>query len=158
MAVDDSKITELRATFDRENSRKESLENKASYFIGVISIIVATICANRSFLGPIEKYYSILGIVILTILTISFLVSIGSCLFMFFPKNYAYPFILKDFNEFEESFEGENEKFKEDLLDAYITSIKTNHTLNDRSVSILNMAKISFIIFFVTLILIVVIL
>lgn len=158
MSIDDSKITELRATFDRENSRKESLENKASYFIGVISIIVTIICTNSSFLGPIEKYYSLLGIAILIILTASFFVSIGSCLFMFFPKKYAYPFILKDFDEFKESFEAENEEFKEDLLDVYITSIKTNHDLNDRLVSILNMAKISFIVFFVTLIIIVVIL
>ena len=158
MTVNDSKITELRATFDRENSRKESLENKASYFIGVISIIVTIICANSSFLHPIEKFYSPLGIILMIILTISFLVSMGSCLYMFFPKNYAYPFILDDFDEFEESFEIENKEFKEDLVDAYITSIKTNHDLNNGLVNILNRAKFSFIIFFVTLIISLVIL
>lgn len=158
MAVDDLKIAELRATFDRENSRKESLENKASYFIGVISIIVTIICANSSFLGPIEKYYSPLGIILIIILTISFLASIGSCLYMFFPKNYAHPFILNDFDKFEESFEVENKEFEEDLIDSYITSIKTNHDLNNGLVGILNIAKFSFIIFFVALVIILVIL
>ena len=34
------KIEELRACFDRETSRKESLQSKASYFLGIISIII----------------------------------------------------------------------------------------------------------------------
>lgn len=70
----------------------------------------------------------------------------------------AHPFILKDFDEFEESFEVENKEFEEDLIDAYITSIKTNHNLNNGLVDILNIVKFSFIIFFVALILILVIL
>lgn len=158
MTIEDSKITELRATFERENSRKESLENKASYFIGVISIIVTIICANGYVLGPIEKYSTPLGIIILIISIISFLLSVGFCLYMFFPKNYAHPFILNDFDKLWDNFEVKEDEFKENLFDKYIVSIKTNHALNDKLVFYLNTAKISFIIFFVTLIIIVVIL
>lgn len=42
--MDDVKLDELRLLFDRENSRKQSLENKASYFLGCISIIMTLIC------------------------------------------------------------------------------------------------------------------
>lgn len=42
------KLEELRLIFERENIRKQNLENKASYFLVVISIIMTIISTYLS--------------------------------------------------------------------------------------------------------------
>lgn len=155
MSRNDSKIDELRACFDRENSRKESLENKASYFLGVVSIVITVICANQSIFVPLDKFFSIGGIVIISVFITSFLLSVGSCAYIFIPKNYSYPFDFKDFDKVSDNFNVESSIFEKKLYYDYMVSISINHNINDDLVGYLNKSIVSFVIFLVSLVLLV---
>lgn len=147
---DNLKLEELRLIFERENTRKQNLENKASYFLVLISIIMTVICTylnQESFLkiSPFE----------IIILLIPFSISIVQCIRIFLPREYYYPFDLKKFNDFENSFK--NEKFKQNLYDQYLTSIDINYKKNNDIMNQLKCSIYSFICFIIFLVLIVVI-
>lgn len=150
------KIDELRACFDRETSRKESLQSKASYFLGIISIIITIISTYFSICKPVFDLNSYLNIGILISLTISFIISIVSCLQIIIPKNYAHPFEFKSYNGFKDSFKIENKKFKDGLYEQYLTSTYTNHKLNDELISKLFIGRISFVCFIIMFIVMVI--
>ena len=129
MKEDDIKIEELRLLFERENLRKQSLENKASYFLGCISIIVTLICtfsksitSNKLFTIPIK-----LGVIIY------FLVSLGFCISIFLPRHYYHPFNLDDYEKLESNFKNNND-FKEKLVKQYLISIHKNYEINEKVV------------------------
>ena len=147
---DNLKLEELRLIFERENTRKQNLENKASYFLVLISIIMTIIC---TYLNP-EIFLKIRPGEII-ILLIPFLISIGQCIRIFLPREYYHPFDLKNFNEFENSFKNEN--FKQALYDQYLTSINVNYNKNNDIMKHLKCSIYSFICFIIFLILIVVI-
>lgn len=149
MAKDNLKLEELRAIFNRENYRKDSLQSKASYFLGVISIVVTIICTNFNLFNPIDKYFSYVGGFILSGLILSFLLSLGFCAYIFLPKNYTHPFDFDNFDESVENLDSKNDELEESLEDQYITSIKTNHDLNNQLVVNLKISVISFLIFLI---------
>lgn len=152
------KIEELRVIFERETSRKQNLENKASYFLVVISIMMTIICTYLNQPGLFFEFnYSSKGIIFI-ISILSFVVSIGLCILIFLPRNYYHPFDLTNFESFENSFKISNDKFEEKLYDQYLVSIHTNHENNDDIVKRLRFSVYSFICFIIMLILSVVIL
>ena len=152
------KIEELRLIFERKNSRKQNLENKASYFLVVISIMMTIICTylNQTSLFP-RFNYSPKGIIFI-ISILSFIVSIGLCILIFLPRNYYHPFDLTIFKNFENSFKIPDDKFEENLYDQYLTSIHANHENNEDIIKRLRYSVYSFICFIILLILSVVIL
>lgn len=143
------KIEELRLLFERENTRKQSLENKASYFLGIVSIIVTI---SSTYLNSNIDFNSNLGIILLIILALSFIICIGQCISIFKPTNYHHPIELKDFNKFENYFKIDDETFEKELVDQYLPSIFTNHAINDKIVLKLRISIYSFICFIITLI------
>lgn len=151
------KIEELRLLFERENTRKQNIENKASYFLGIISIIVTIYCAYLS-LNQHMNFNSNIGMTILILLTLTFTSCILLCISIFLPKDYHHPFKLDDFDEFEEYFKTNDENFEKELIDQYLPTIFTNHATNDKIASRLKTSIYSFICFIITLIISVVIL
>ena len=147
------KLEELRLIFERENTRKQNLENKASYFLVVISIIMTIICTYLNPSGIFAKLNFNLGGIIFIISILSFLISIGLCILIFLPKKYYHPFYLNNFEDFEQSFEISDEEFKKNLYDQYLTSINTNHINNEDIVKQLKYSVYSFICFIILLIL-----
>ena len=146
------KLEELRLIFERENTRKQNLENKASYFLVVISIIMTIICTyfNQPTLFP--KFDILNGIpFILSIL--AFLISIGLCILIFLPRDYYHPFDLESFKDFEESFKLPDNEFEKNLYDQYLTSIHANHEKNDDIAKQLKCSVYFFICFIILLIL-----
>ena len=86
------KLEELRLIFERENIRKQNLENKASYFLVVISIIMTIISTYLSQISLSLKLDIRSMILVLSI--IFFLISIGLCILIFLTRNYYHPFDL----------------------------------------------------------------
>ena len=122
------KLEELRLIFERENTRKQNLENKASYFLVVISIIMTIICTYLNQPSTFAKLNFNLGGIIFLISIMSFLISIGLCILIFLPRDYYHPIDLEKFEDIKESFEIPNDEFEENLYDQYLTSIHVNHT------------------------------
>ncbi|WP_292606690.1 hypothetical protein [Methanobrevibacter sp. UBA188] len=151
------KIEELRLLFERENNRKQNLENKASYFLGIISIITTIICAFSNQIKLIPQINNYFGILILITLIISFSMSIILFISIFLPRDYYHPFDIKDIEKLEKSFKVENEQFNENLFDQYFVSIYTNCEINDKLVVNLKYAIYFFICFIFMIILNVVI-
>lgn len=152
------KLEELRLIFERENNRKQNLENKASYFLVVISIIMTIICTYLNQTNIYAKFnFNLKGIIFLIII-ICFLISIGFCILIFLPRDYYHPFDLESFEDFENSFKISNNKFEENLYDQYLTSIHVNHENNKDLVKRLKYSVYSFISFIILLFLSVVIL
>lgn len=150
------KLEELRLIFERENIRKQNLENKASYFLVVISIIMTIISTYLSQISLSLKLDIRSMILVLSI--IFFLISIGLCILIFLPRNYYHPFDLENFEEFENNFKIRDEEFEEKLYDKYLTSIHINHEKNEDIVKHLKCSIYSFVCFILLLILAVVIL
>lgn len=150
------KLEELRLIFERENTRKQNLENKASYFLVVISIIMTIICAYFSQSSFPE--FDVMNGATFIISTVAFLISIGLCISIFLPRDYYHPFDLRNFEEFKNSFKIPDNEFEENLYDQYMTSIHINHEKNEDIVKQLKYSVYSFICFIVLLILSVVIL
>lgn len=151
------KIEELRLLFERENTRKQNLENKASYFLGIVSIIVTVSCTYLNSNNNVN-FNSNLGVILLFFLILSFLVCIGPCISIFSPTKYHHPINLEDFNKFENYFKKDDKNFKEELIEQYLPSIYTNHATNDKIVLRLKISIYSFICFIITLIISVVVL
>lgn len=78
------KLEELRLIFERENIRKQNLENKASYFLVVISIIMTIISTYLSQISLSLKLDIRSMILVLSI--IFFLISIGLCILIFYQE------------------------------------------------------------------------
>lgn len=150
------KIDELRACFDRENARKESLQNKASYFLGVISIIVTIICTFISISRININFNSCFSISLVILVFISFLFSIVPCLLVIFPKSYTHPFSFKNYKSFENSFKQDNEIFERGLYNQYLISIYTNHKQNDKLITNIYISIVSFVCFIILFILMVI--
>ena len=140
MKENDCKLEELRLLFDRENTRKQNLENKASYFLGCISIVITIVCTFSNSITFSNVFYSYLGWGLLMF----FLFSIGFCISIFLPKDYYHPFILDDYQELENSFKVEESTFKKNLYNQYLIASYMNHNINDE---IANKLKYSFIFF-----------
>lgn len=151
------KLEELRLIFERENIRKQNLENKASYFLVVISIIMTIICTYFSQPTLFPKFDILNGITFIFSM-LSFLISIGLCILIFLPRDYYHPFDLETFEDFEKSFKIPDNEFEENLYDQYLTSTHTNHQKNDDIAKQLKYSVYSFICFIILLILSVVIL
>lgn len=141
MNEDDVKIEELRLLFDRENSRKQGLESKASYFLGCISIIITIICTFSHSISINNLFYMYIG----WGLIISFILSVGFCISIFLPKKYYHPFRLNDFNELESSFNENKLNFKKNLYNQYLTAVFMNHNLNDNIVKKLRYSVFYFV-------------
>ncbi len=157
MNQNDLKLEELRLIFERENTRKQNLENKASYFLVVISITMTIICTYFGQPTLFPKFDILKGITFI-ISMIAFLVSIGLCILIFLPRDYYHPFDLETFEDFEKSFKISDNEFEENLYDQYLTSIHANHEKNNDIAKQLKYSVYSFICFTVLLILSVVIL
>ena len=151
------KLEELRLIFERENTRKQNLENKASYFLVVISIIMTMICTYFSQPTLLPKFDILNGITFILSM-LAFLISIGLCILIFLPRDYYHPFDLEAFEDFEKSFKIPDNEFEENLYDQYLTSIHTNHKKNDDIAKQLKYSVYFFICFIILLILSVVIL
>lgn len=139
------KIEELRLLFERENSRKQSLENKASYFLCCISIIITLICtfsksitSNNLFIAPIKFGW-----------VVYFLVSLGFCISIIMPRNYYHPFILEDYNKLEASFNVNEDDFEKQLFKQYLISINKNYEINENVVRDFRLSIFYFIIFLI---------
>lgn len=139
------KIEELRLLFERENSRKQSLENKASYFLGCISLIVTIICtfsksiiSNNLIIFPMK-----LGLIVY------FLVSLGFCISIFLPRHYYHPFILDDYEKLETSFNINKIDFQETLFKQYLISINMNYGINEKVVRNFRYSVFYFILFLI---------
>ena len=156
MSDETIKIDELRACFDRESNRKDSLQNKASYFLGIISVITTIICTFFSIFKPHIVLNSYLNIILIVLLCLSFLISIIFCLKIFIPRKYAHPFEFENYNCFKNSFKNDDSSFKKELFHQYLISTYTNHNLNDELVSKINIAIISFICFIILFLMVVV--
>ena len=141
--MDDIKLEELRLLFDRENSRKQSLENKASYFLGCISIVMTLICTFSNSITLDNLIFTCYGWGFVTY----FLVTIGFCISIFSPKDYYHPFDLEDSEKLEKSFNEYEYSFKKKLNDQYLVSVYMNHSINDELVIKLKNAIIYFILF-----------
>lgn len=126
MSKEKIKIEELRLLFDRENSRKQNLENKASYFLGCISIIITLVCSFSE--SILNNLFSILGFALI----ISFIISLIFCISIFRPKEYYHPFIIGDYKKLENSFKEEIIDFEETLIKQYLISIYENYNLNNK--------------------------
>lgn len=145
MKDNDIKIEELRLLFERENSRKQSLENKASYFLGCISLIVTIICtfsksiiSNNLIIFPMK-----LGLIVF------FLVSLGFCISIFLPRHYYHPFILDDYKKLETSFNIDEIDFQETLFKQYLISINMNYGINEKVVRNFRYSVFYFILFLI---------
>ncbi len=132
MSDDKIKIEELRLLFDKEASQKQNLENKASYFLVIISITPTIIGSLLNSNNLITKFNNCLGYILGIIIIFLFIISIGCCLWIFLPRNYYYPFNLDNYNKLEESFKVENNDFKNYLYDQYLTTLFQNNELNTR--------------------------
>lgn len=140
---DDIKIEELRLLFDRENSRKQNLENKASYFLGCISIVMTLICTFAKSITLNNLIFTCYGWGFVTY----FLVTIGFCISIFSPKDYYHPFDLNDYDKLEKSFKEYDYSFKKKLHDQYFVSVYMNHGINDELIIKLKNAIIYFVLF-----------
>ena len=145
MTDDKIKIEELRILFDIENTRKQNLENKASYFLVIISITITIICTLSSSINLISKFNCCLGYILAIGIITLFTISIGYCLSIFLPRNYFYPFNLNNYEELEKSFKVENNKFKNNLYDQYLTTAYQNYHLNEDIILHLKYSVYSFI-------------
>lgn len=158
MSDDKIKIEELRLLFDREFSRKQHLENKASYFLAIISIITTTICTFISFMNPFSKFNSIFGYVLGIVLILLIIITFYCYISIFLPRNHYHPFDINNFDELYKSFKVSNIKFKNNLYEQYLTSIYINYQLNEDINFYLKISICSFFAFLIILILCMVIL
>lgn len=145
MTDDKIKIEELRILFDIEMTRKQNLENKVSYFLVIISITITIICSLSTSINLISKFNCYLGYDLGIRIIILFIISIGYCLSIFLPRNYFYPFNLNNYEELEKSFKVENNKFKNNLYDQYLTTAYQNYHLNEDIILHLKYSVYSFI-------------
>ena len=124
MSGKDLKLEELRLLFDRENSRKQNLENKASYFLGCISIVVTIVA---TFLNNINVN-NLMGLALFC----SFFISIGFCISVIIPKKYYHPFELDDFDKLKDDFNRVDDEFEKMLFNQYLIAIYMNYDeIND---------------------------
>lgn len=140
---DDVKIEELRLLFDRENSRKQNLENKASYFLGCISIVMTLICTFAKSINLNNLILTCYGWGFITY----FAVTIGFCISIFSPKDYYHPFNLEDYKKLEKNFNESNISFKENLRNQYLVAVYMNHSINNELVYKLKYSIFYFILF-----------
>jgi anaerobic C4-dicarboxylate transporter len=148
-------IDELKEIYNRENNRKQSIENKTSYLVGVISIVITVLiskldyftCLNNKLTFNLTLYVSSL---------ICLGISIIICLIIFYPRNFQHPFNMSNFKNFEKKFEKNDKKFRNNLKDLYIISNFNNHDINNCLLEKLNYAVLIFIISIIFLIILII--
>lgn len=125
--INDESFEEVTKIYERELSRKNSLESKASYIFGVISLII-TLFVELLF----NKPYLFNNILIIVLIVLFFIISISSlflCLLIMKVKYIPYPIKITDnIND-----------MRRDLIDINKEEIKSNIYYNYLgSISILN--------------------
>lgn len=134
MEISKLSLEESIRNYDREVSRKESLESKASYFLGIISIF-AGIWGNL-IIFILDKYpISIFMVVfsVLSILTVIFILKGGFyALQVLKIRDYQYPFDTNNPNILKKQLsKSENSVIKE-LFDSYLVCFSDNNIKNNK--------------------------
>lgn len=131
MAVSNLGLEECIRNYERENKRKESIESKASYILGITSIFISIwgIFIKYILESEIEVKPFLIALTGLTVYLIAFC-GIYSFLVLRIRK-YDFPFANFNPNELNIQLSAAEEKLKEELFDSYISSFSTNHLKND---------------------------
>lgn len=137
---------ELIRTYDRELDRKESLESKASYILGIISMLTAIVFAFiPSYLKPenliINPIVYLLSIILLIIFFLTILNTLQLCLKVINVTQTAYPtFVPENINELRKYLNKDDITLENELYYSYLASVKINNLSNEEKVN--NMNKI----------------
>jgi len=143
MTATDFGLDECIRNYDRENDRKKSLESKASYFLGIISILIA-LWANLFNYTIINHSISILLIILVSLIVlISFLiVSCGIyCIKIIRIQNYHFPISGNDPNQIKSLLTKPTTKLRGQLFESYVMAFSINNLVNNKKANFLNEAS-----------------
>jgi len=127
-------LDECIRIYERENIRKQSLESKASYLLGIVAIFTG-IWGNiiKDIINISSTNFISLIIICLNVLTI---ILIGSCaiycLKVLKIRKYAFPIKNSDPNKLGSYLSKSENELKTDLFDSYIASFSTNNQKNNQ--------------------------
>ncbi|WP_409199319.1 hypothetical protein [Methanobrevibacter sp. DSM 116169] len=124
---------EVVSHFTREENRKQSLESKASYLLGIIILIftiffeiLINILLNKAMFTTYILLIAFLMIILIIKLSIVSYLSIS----ILKVSNFCYPIGSVDSNILEKEL---CECEKEDIIDKYITCININNKINNKN-------------------------
>lgn len=157
LAYEKARFEYCHRLFDQENKKKESLENKATFHLSYITIVLGAIVLNADFLkllqGEIAKVgvSTILKITIrlsMSIWLISILISLASIFILMSLKKYrdGYPRDLVDamFHPDSMYLEKKDElNFVRTVALDYAISLECNRSTNEQKSNWLNIANFS---------------
>jgi hypothetical protein len=132
--TNDLGLDECIRIYERENIRKQSLESKASYSLGVVAIFVG-IWGN--IIKDIINIHSIsfLSLIIIC-LNILIVILIGSCAFYCLNvlkiRKYAFPIEDNKPNNLMKQLSKSENELKNELFDSYISSYFINNLKNNK--------------------------
>lgn len=152
--MDDLVMDELKEIYNRENIRKQSIENKTSYLVGVISIVMTILISKFDYFICFNPHKLTINLILYICSLVCLGVSMGLCLIIFYPKNFQHPFNMNNFEDFNKNFNKNDIKFRNNLKDLYVLSKFNNHHINNNLFKKLNYAFIlfsKFIILFIIL-------
>lgn len=133
MIQNDFSLEESIRNYERENNRKQSLESKASYLLGIISIftgiwgIFVKDIINISittFPSNIIIYLSLLTIILIVFCAVY-------CLNVLKIRKHAFPIEGNDPNILRSQLSKPENELKKELFDSYIASFSVNNLKNN---------------------------
>lgn len=156
-------LNEIKLQFEREDGRKQSLESKASYILGIISLmatiiltIVVDVVFKSHFLFNFIYHIIIIALICLILFFIFF--SAFFCIKILRIQNIYYPYNSLKPNEFKCYFSKNDIDLKEHLFDSYLSSTFLNNLRNNKKAEYINKSfcfLIFGIVFLIVLILII---
>ncbi|AEG17673.1 hypothetical protein [Methanobacterium paludis] len=126
-------LEECIRTYDREISRKTSLESKASSLLSTNALVVSILNAFTAFIVAGIVTFNNLGILIILniIATIIIGISIYWSLDVLKIKKHFIPFDIKNPNLIMEKLNKKQDDLTNDLIDRYLSIIPQIHNFND---------------------------
>lgn len=143
MVITPLSLEECIRNYDRENSRKESLESKASYFLVIVSILTAIWLGVISYVIT-KEILSSLSMLFLFFSLIT-LIFIGlSCFFAFEVlkvRKYNYPLDSSNPNVFISDLSVPENELLEDLFERYSVCFSINILKNNEKAKFLKKSQ-----------------
>ncbi len=121
-------LEELRAHFDREITRKDSIESKASYILGITVVILPLLFSILLEMDSITHNKEIIMCILVITFIVVFIILILS-LKILDLTNVSYPLPSLNPNELNNFFEKEN--MEEELKDKYLMALPIINKEND---------------------------
>lgn len=129
-------LNEIRLQFDRENSRKQNLESKASYILGIISLMTTILITITMKMVFNSNFIFRKFIIIFTIITL--IISSYFCIKVLKNHEIFYPYRSLKPNEFKDYFDKNKNDLKENLYDSYLSATYVNNIKNNEKADNIN--------------------